>query len=220
VILKTPPFAPPQAKAPIDKLLAGGCDCGSQGEARLVRRPISGGGAQITLQCLTCGSSIGSAQSHAAHPAWGSYPLFDEKLRRKPYNADGDRLGDEASALLGFETWTGAEIFPISEVRNLLMMTGSDIGLAEAMRGLGATRAWSLNEGCALLGLVCEGDAVEVEAPEIATIEIHRLKSGYLALIDLEMIFALLMLAVQRVYDLELGWGRMTPSTQAARGKP
>jgi hypothetical protein len=49
---------------------------------------------------MACGDGIGSAQSHAAHPAWESYPMFDEKLRRRPYNADGDRLAVEASAHL------------------------------------------------------------------------------------------------------------------------
>jgi hypothetical protein len=64
VILKGPPFAPPQAKALIDKLLARGCLCGQPGEARLVKRPVGGGGIQIVLQCLTCGSGIGTAQAH------------------------------------------------------------------------------------------------------------------------------------------------------------
>jgi hypothetical protein len=201
MILKGPPYAPPQAKALIDKLLAGGCDCGSRGEARLVKRPVGASGTQcqIVLQCTACGAGIGSAQSHAA--------LFDEKLRRRSYNADGDRLAAEASVHLGFEVRASAEIFPIKDHLAVLGMLGADIGLAEAMQQLGATRAWSLKEGYALLGLVCEGGLIEVEATEIAAMEVHRLKSGYLALIDLEMIFAFLMLAVQRVYDMELGWG-------------
>jgi hypothetical protein len=122
-------------------------------------------------------------------------------------DADGDRLADEASAHLGFEVRASAEIFPIKAPLAVLGMLGADIGLAEAMQQLGATRAWALRGGYALLGLVCEGGLIEVEATEIAAMEVHRLKSGYLALIDLEMIFALLMLAVQRVYDMELGWG-------------
>jgi hypothetical protein len=82
VIIKGPPFAPPQAKAPIDKLIARGCSCGQQGEARLVKRPIGGGGGgiQIVLQCLTCGSGIGTAQAHAAHPDFLTYPVFDGAL--------------------------------------------------------------------------------------------------------------------------------------------
>jgi hypothetical protein len=72
-------------------------------------------------------------------------------------------------------------------------MTVADIGLADAMRRLGATRAWALKEGYAFLGLVCEGDANEVEA-----VEIHRVKSGYLALIDLETILCFMAEAVRR----------------------
>jgi hypothetical protein len=219
MILKTPLSAPPQAKALIDKLLAGGCDRGSQGEARLVKRPVSCDGIQITLQCQACGSSIGSAQSHAAHPAWESYPLFDEKLRRDPWNADGDRLADEASAFLGFETRTGHEVYPIGETWDLLTLLVSDVSIAEAMQQLGATRAWTLMTKHALLGLVCEGGPIEVGTAEIAAIEVHRLKSGYLALIDQERIFAFLMLAVHRVYDLEFGWGSSRPWRKRSSGK-
>jgi hypothetical protein len=158
--------------------------------------------------------------SHAAHLAWESYPLFDERLHRNRDNADGERLADEASAFLGLEARVDHEVFAITESLNLLSMTVADVALVEVMQRLGTTRAWSLNEGYALLGLVCEESLIEVEATEIAAIEMHRLKRGYLALIDLEMVFVLLTLAVQRVYDMKLGWGRMTPSTQAAQGKP
>jgi hypothetical protein len=33
-----------------------------------MKRPVGGGGIQIVLQCLTCGSGIGTAQAHAAQP--------------------------------------------------------------------------------------------------------------------------------------------------------
>jgi hypothetical protein len=194
MILKTPPFAPPQARAMIDKILARGCDCESTGEARLVRRPVGAGGIQITLQCLACGSSIGSPQSHASHPGFGDYPPFDEKLHRKPYNADGDRLADGASALLGFQAHTGHEIFLLEKPSHMLNTTGGDIGLAEAARRRGATRAWTLYGQEKLLGIVCEGEPVEVPGQEI-----RRLTDGYMALIDRRMIFAFMTEAVRRV---------------------
>jgi hypothetical protein len=168
---------------------------------------------------MACGDGIGSAQPHAAHPAWEKYPLFDETLRRRPYNADGDQLADEASVHLGFEVRASTEIFPIKDPLAVLGMLGADIGLAEAMQQLGATRAWTLRKKHALLGLVWEGDPVEVGTTETAAIEVHRLKSGYLALIDLERIFAFLMLAVQRIYDLEFGWGSARPRRKRSSGK-
>jgi hypothetical protein len=196
LVLKAPPLPPPQAKDLIGKLLAGGCECGSTGEARLVQRPVGAAGAhfQIVLQCLSCGRGIGSAQSHAAHPGWQGYPPFDETLRRDPYNADGERLVAEASASLGFIARASVEIFPIAEPLDLLIMTGADIGLAEAMRRLAAPRAWALRERGALLGLVCGGKPTEVEA-----IETRPLPGGYLALIDREMVLTLMAAAVQRV---------------------
>jgi hypothetical protein len=196
LVLKAPPLPPPQAKDLIQRLLAGGCDCSHEGEARLVRRPVGAAGMhfQIVLQCLNCGCAVGSAQSHAAHPAWESYPLFDESLRRNPYNADCERLAAEASNLLGFTVRADAEIFPIQEPLSTLNMIGCDIGLSEAARRLMATRAWALRERNVLLGLVCEGEPIAVGA-----IEIRQLQSGYLALIDREMILTLMAAAVQRV---------------------
>jgi hypothetical protein len=192
--LATPPFAPPQAKAVIDKLLADGCRCGSSTEARLVRRPVGAAGTQqqIVLQCLSCGDAIGSPQAHGLHPNWQDYPLFDKALKRSRYNDEGEQVAAEASRNLGFEVLACGEVFLIEDPLHMLAMTGAEIGLAEAMRQFGATRAWRLRERSRPIGLVCEGEPVEVEGAEI-----RRLASGYLALIERVAIFKFMMEAVR-----------------------
>jgi hypothetical protein len=192
VILKGPPFAPPQAKALIDKLLARGCSCGQPGEARLVKRPVGGGGIQIVLQCLTCGSSIGTAQAHAAHPDFLTYPVFDEALALSGRHIVHP-LAVQASRLLGYPVAIAYEAHPLLSDDDLLDMAGRFIGVGEIIRRLQPRRAWSLQSKHGTIGIVCEGEPVTVPG-----IEIQRLEGGYLVLIDRKMAFVFMAEAVRR----------------------
>ena len=74
--LKTPT---PADRARIDAILEGH-EC--SGEAILVKVRVHGGAWQVRIQCLTCGSHLGSRLSQAVHSDWLNYPIATRPSRR------------------------------------------------------------------------------------------------------------------------------------------
>jgi hypothetical protein len=114
-----------------------------------VKRLIGAGGIQIVLQCLTCGSSIGTAQAHAAYPDFLTYPFFDEALALSGRGVVHP-LAAQASRLLGYPVTVSHEVFPLSRDVDLLACIGQGIGVREIVRRLQPKRAWGSNPSTTL----------------------------------------------------------------------
>lgn len=100
----------PEAKERVARSLDGGCYCEGL-DAQLVRRNNKRGVVTVTLQCLTCGRSVGGPFARKEHFFWQSYPEWDEDLL-------ANRLAAEAAERA--ERW--------AEIQN------SIVGVAEAKK--------------------------------------------------------------------------------------
>jgi hypothetical protein len=149
------------------------------------------GGIQIVLQCLTCGSSIGTAQSHAAHP---DFLTYRSSTRRSPYRAAMLCIRSPssfASARLSCRCCVRSAPAsprrrPVGHGRPFHRRRRDYSSIAAAPRLVAAIQARDQ-------GIVCEGEPVTVPG-----IEIQRLEDGYLVLIDRKTAFVFMTEAVCR----------------------